>query len=44
MCYTSMTFENRMNMPMERIRLSEELPSRLRLEGDDAFRGNIMVS
>ena len=28
---------------MERIRLSEELPSRLRLEGDDAFRGNIML-
>ncbi len=28
---------------MERVRLSEELPSRLRPEGDDEFRGNIML-
>jgi CheY-like chemotaxis protein/class 3 adenylate cyclase len=28
---------------LERIRLSEKLPSRLRFESDDAFRGNIML-
>jgi two-component system response regulator ChvI len=28
---------------VERTRLSQELPSRLSLEGDDAFRGNIML-
>jgi two-component system, OmpR family, response regulator ChvI len=28
---------------MERLRLSQELPSQLRPEGDDTFRGNIML-